>query len=90
MRIFDSDIDVKEEYLEAAMELNDRGMLKFKASVDLMRARETYMEVNTKEGEVGVREKFAKNSGKVKKQESDTMNNNRIEDLSCDEEEQRV
>jgi hypothetical protein len=53
MRMFDEDPDVKEEYAVAANEINDRGLRKFKKSVDLMRKRFKLMEVcDSNEGEV--------------------------------------
>ena len=62
MRIAHKDPKIVEEYKHAAKELNDRGMVKFKTSVDLLLKRERLMEVEQGEGEVEtvVRENFVK------------------------------
>ena len=65
MRIAHEDPKIVEEYKIAAKELNDRGMVKFKTSVDLLLKRERLMEVveGEGEGETSVREKFVKKPG---------------------------
>ena len=45
MRMYDSDPQVREELLRAGQCLNDRGVRKFKESVDLMRRNEKAMEI---------------------------------------------
>ena len=65
MRMYDKDPDIKQEYARAALEINDRGLKKFKESVELMKTRESNMEIFTNdEGEEFVKETF-KESGKT-------------------------
>ena len=61
MRIFDEDPDIKEEYVQAAKKLNDRGMGKFVQSVEKMKDKESLMEVVvTEEGGESIKEVFRK------------------------------
>ena len=61
MRMYDSDPQVREELLRAGQCLNDRGVRKFKESVDLMRRNEKAMEiVQDEHGEDAIREVFKK------------------------------
>ena len=57
MRIAHSDPSIVEEYTNAGKELNDRGMVKFKTSVDLLLKREELMKVLV-DDETGVKDKF--------------------------------
>ena len=63
MRIAHSDPAVVEEYTDASKELNDRGMMMFKKSVDLLLKYEDTMEIVEGEG-AGVKEKFKKKKNK--------------------------
>ena len=59
MCLFDRDPSVKEEYANAAVKLNDRGMKKFKESVDMMRKRAAMMKVcNDEDGRDCIKEIF--------------------------------
>ena len=80
-RFYHSDPKVRQEYLDAAVEMNDRGMLKFKTSVESMISRWDCMEVQ--EGGFDVKEKF-QNLPKREKFVNNDENNNETSD---DEEE---
>lgn len=77
MRIHDKDEDVKRELASAAWELNDRGLLKFKHSMELLRSREGKMEIEVEASEMdnGVKEWFKRRKvlveGKKVKDDSD-------------------
>ena len=58
MRIYDKDPEIMEEYSTASAMLNDKGMLKFKESIDIMRKKEKCLEVCETEHGEGVKERF--------------------------------
>ena len=60
IRITHQDPKIKQEYMNAAVELNDRGMRKFKESVDMLFKKEEMMEVVEEGGQKGVKENFTK------------------------------
>ena len=77
-RFYHSDPKVREEYLNAAVELNDRGMLKFKTSVESMINRWDWMEV---QGDgVDVKEKFQHLQKREKIVNNNPKNNETTED----------
>ena len=46
-QIYDKDPAIKHEYARHALEINDRGLRKFKETVDLMKTRAPNMEIFT-------------------------------------------
>ena len=89
MRIFDEDPDIKEEYVQAAKKLNDRGMGKFVQSVEKLKEKENLMEVVvTKEGGESIKEVFRKKAclSAKKKEEYVDVNEDEIESILMEEE----
>ena len=89
MRIFDEDPDIKEEYVQAAKKLNDRGMGKFVQSVEKLKEKENLMEVVvTKQGGESVKEVFRKKAclSAKKKEEYVDVNEDEIESILMEEE----
>ena len=63
LRMYDADPEVKEEFLNAGKVINDRGVQKFKESVNMMRSRAPFMEIVIIEsGKECVKEIFKKPS----------------------------
>ena len=85
MRLYDKDPDIREEYSRASAMLNDKGMLRFKESIDMMRKKEECLEVcETEHG--GVQERFKKKPDLNinKTAEIDKDESTEIEDMDLD------
>lgn len=70
MRIAHHDPKIVQEYMNAAEELNDRGMRKLKESVDLLFKKENMMEVVQEDGHECVKEKFTRKKNLHNKSEN--------------------
>ena len=84
IRIAHSDPAIAEEYREASKDINDRGMMFFKKSVDLMLKNEGRMEV-LDDGVTGVKEKFKKkrNVEKSTREEEFDVKIYEADDMKC-------
>ena len=81
MRMHDKDPQVKHELAVAALQINDRGIKKFKSSLDLLRERDLLMEVVVDDaGEESVKENFQKKN--INRQSNDKSSSENPKDES--------
>ena len=67
LRMYDADPEVKEEFLNAGKVINDRGVQKFKESVNMMRRRAPFMEIVTSDSGIECVKEIFKKAPKKKK-----------------------